>query len=248
MTSEYRRRSVQCEDVLHVTEYLKLMSDGEREKQDKETQPERANKQEWRSLFLHDVETEVVKLCTRSKGELGKVGLEEGGGWTSPGWEEERGIKEQERERAVLFLRGSHPDSVSGGPGECWREARAEHETDRKQIGPEPAAINHQCGARPLHSSRMHTTHTNTHTGGRKWIVATQVKSPAAAPMGIKGRKITLLTSFSSAFFLRSLPVSKPPCLLELHLPRITRGQRTDAHTKSGIKVVSGRDVCQRKY
>lgn len=162
---------------------------------------------------------------------------------------EEGDKRAREREKAVLFLRGSHPDSVSGGPGEGWREARAEHETDRKQIGPEPAAINHQCGARPLHSSHMHRTHTNTHISSRKWIVATQVKSPAAAPMGIKGRKITLLTSFSSALFLRSLPVSEPPCLLELRLPWITRGQRTDTHkhTRSGMKAVCDQDVCERK-
>lgn len=60
------------------------------------------------------------------------------------------------------FRRGPHPDSASGGPGERWREARTEHETDRKQIGPEPAAINHHRGARPSHSSHMHATHKHT--------------------------------------------------------------------------------------
>lgn len=58
---------------------------------------------------------------------------------------------------------GSHPGSASGGPGEHWREARAKHETDQKQIGPEPAVINHYGGARPSHSSHMHTTQTHTH-------------------------------------------------------------------------------------
>lgn len=61
-------------------------------------------------------------------------------------------------------LEGSHPDSASGGPGERWREARAKHETDRKQIGPEPTAINHHSGARPSHSSHMHTAHGHTFT------------------------------------------------------------------------------------
>lgn len=60
------------------------------------------------------------------------------------------------------FRRGPHPDSASGRPGERWKEARTEHETDRKQIGPEPAAINHHRGARPSHSSHMHATHTRT--------------------------------------------------------------------------------------
>lgn len=62
-----------------------------------------------------------------------------------------------------FFLEGSHPDSASGGPGERWREARAKHETDRKQIGPEPTAINHHGGARPSHSSHMHTDNAQTH-------------------------------------------------------------------------------------
>lgn len=63
--------------------------------------------------------------------------------------------------------RGSHPDSTSGGPGESWREARAKHDTDRKQIGPEPAAVNHRGGARPSQSSHTHT-HKHVCMYGRK--------------------------------------------------------------------------------
>lgn len=63
-------------------------------------------------------------------------------------------------------LEGSHSDSTSGGPGESWREARAKQETDRKQIGPEPAAINHHGGERPSHTHAY--TRTNTHTAGNE--------------------------------------------------------------------------------
>lgn len=72
---------------------------------------------------------------------------------------------------SVVLIPGSfggvHPDSASGGPGERWREARTEHEADRKQIGPEPAAINHRGGARPSHNytcTQRANTHSHTHT------------------------------------------------------------------------------------
>lgn len=117
-------------------------------------------------------------------------------------------------------LKGSHPDSVSGRLGERWREARTEHETDRKQIGPEPVAINHQRRARPSHSSHMHATHrrTFTHTNmhSRKWNVATRVKSPTANTPGNRREK-----NHSSYFFFPTTPQTqflplKPPCLLVL--------------------------------
>lgn len=118
------------------------------------------------------------------------------------------------------ILKGSHPGSASGRLGERWREARTEHETDRKQIGPEPVAINHHRRARPSHSSHMHATHrrTFTHTNmhSRKWNVATGVKSPTANTPGNRREK-----NHSSYFFFFLLPPTqvpslKQPCLLAL--------------------------------
>lgn len=105
-------------------------------------------------------------------------------------------------------LKGSHPDSASGRLGERWRGARTEHETDRKQIGPEPVAINHHRGAGPSHSSHMHATHrrTFTHTNmhSRKWNVATRVKSPTANTLGNRREK-----NHSSYFFFLPPPPRK---------------------------------------
>lgn len=125
--------------------------------------------------------------------------------------------------RAYLWYRfqavaeGSHPDSVSGGPGEHWRKARAKHETDRKQIGPKPAAINHHCGARPSHSLHMHTMHRHTHTHTyeqQEMKCGNSSEKPCCKTHGNRREKNHPLTSFTYAFFLCSLPVSKPPCLL----------------------------------
>lgn len=140
--------------------------------------------------------------------------------------------------RAYLWYRfqavaeGSHPDSVSGGPGEHWRKARAKHETDRKQIGPKPAAINHHCGARPSHSLHMHTMHTHTHTYEQQEMkCGNSSEIRAARPMGIEGRKITLLLlllrlSFYALFLSLSHPVCCSNAFQSLH-----RAKDTDAHT-----------------
>lgn len=101
--------------------------------------------------------------------------------------------------------------------GERWREARTEHETDRKQIGPEPVAINHHRRARPSHNSHMHVTHrrTFTHTNmhSRKWNVATRVKSPTANTPGNRREK-----NHSSYFYYPPTQFLslKQPWLLEL--------------------------------
>lgn len=71
------------------------------------------------------------------------------------------------RFQSSFFSRGVPAQaSASGGPGECWSKARTEHETDRKQIELEPAAINHRGGAGPSHSSRTRKTRT---AGNEMW-------------------------------------------------------------------------------
>lgn len=134
-------------------------------------------------------------------------------------------------------LKGSHPDSTSGRLGERWREARTEHETDRKQIGPEPVAINHHRRARPSHSSHTHATHrrTFTHTNmhSRKWNVATQVKSPMANTPGNRREK-----NHSSYFFFFLPPPPPLPNTISVFkgtlFVRAQAGsgrQKTQAHT-----------------
>lgn len=124
------------------------------------------------------------------------------------------------RESAVLipgqFFRGVPAQaSASCGPGECWSKARTEHESDRKQIESEPAAINHCGGVRPSHSSRMHAQKTRT-VGNETW--QPERKALLLCPRGKDGRKITLLllspTTSSCSLFL---PLRPPAVLRALH-------------------------------